>query len=267
MVAEVERPSGLTVRWLNVEGEAEEGEFEGGIGRTLFHELEILDGSIFTDLVDASQVFSSSPAQRAAAATSQVFGKPEKRPDKGEGTVPISCLTLPPPLLDLDGSVLRKPAEAVDFARFKAKDLRKLVEAMFRQQYEQRGVGLAAPQIGLSLRLAVIDNYGGEPLVLINPEILEKSEETELHSEGCLSVPGWRGPVSRSTELRLRNHTVSGQPVELTVDGYLARIVQHETDHLNGIIYVDHLSSVDELHRSDPRTLAEETLRAGDFSQ
>jgi peptide deformylase len=262
IAAEVERPSSISLRWRAVDGSWHEGSFEGLTARTLFHELELLDGQIFTDRVDNGKTVTSSAGQRAAAATSHVFGKPEKRAEKGDQPGLASCLTLPPSLLDVEASVLRRPAQPVDLAAFKRSELRKLIEAMFRQQYEQRGVGLAAPQIGLSLRLAVIDFAGGEPLVLINPERLEESEETESANEGCLSVPGWSGPVSRSTRIVIRNHTIAGKEYELSAEGYLARIIQHETDHLDGVLYADRVDADERLERNDHRAMAELALAA-----
>lgn len=259
LTGEVERPDRIELTWLNLRGEDRQAAFTGSAARTLSHELELLDGRIFTDLAQPRSVKLFGSAQRAAAATAHVLDKPAKLPEPADH-FRLSCLTLPPSLVGVESSVLRIPSRKVVPSKFKRHDLRHLVEAMFRVQYEQRGVGLAAPQVGLSLRLAVIDDGRGEPLVLLNPEQLEVSEELEEISEGCLSIPGWRAPVARATKIKLRNHTLAGTPYELTVDGHRARIVQHESDHLDGILYPQRTAGPEALVRDDAGALAEQAL-------
>ena len=127
------------------------------------------------------------------------------------------------------------------------KFLRALAHGLFREQYERGGVGLAAPQVGLGLRIAAIDDREHPPVLLRDPEILDRSDETEIGPEGCLSLPGWRGPVERHVAIKVRNHTVEGEPVELEFEGYQARIVQHEMDHLDGVLFTDRMAPDAEL--------------------
>jgi len=125
-----------------------------------------------------------------------------------------------------------------------SEDVRKLIGDMFETMYAEEGVGLAAPQVGISDRIIVVDPHidGEEPFALINPEILESSKETEKGEEGCLSIPGLRDLVERSTSVRVRGLSPDGEPRELAAEGLLARILQHEVDHLDGILFLDRLS-------------------------
>jgi peptide deformylase len=139
--------------------------------------------------------------------------------------------------------VLEKKAETIK--EFDTPELHKLIEDMFETMYASKGVGLAAPQIGISRRISVIDISGGEgppqKLVLINPEIV-RSEGKQVTEEGCLSVPGFREPVRRGAKVRVRAQNIKGEPFEVTGEELLARAFQHEIDHLNGRLYLSHLS-------------------------
>ena len=139
--------------------------------------------------------------------------------------------------------VLEKKAETVK--EFDTPELHKLVEDMFETMYASKGVGLAAPQIGISRRISVIDISGGEgppqKLVLINPEIV-RSEGKQVTEEGCLSVPGFREPVRRGAKVKVRAQNIKGEFFEVTGEELLARAFQHEIDHLNGRLYLSHLS-------------------------
>lgn len=130
-------------------------------------------------------------------------------------------------------------------ADFGTDELKQLVEDMFETMYAHKGVGLAAPQIGLSQRLTVIDTSAGEDpsarLVLINPEILEKQGK-QVGEEGCLSIPGFREDVARALQVRVRAQDVNGEFFEADGEELLARAIQHELDHLNGILFLSHLS-------------------------
>lgn len=130
-------------------------------------------------------------------------------------------------------------------ADFGTDELKQLVEDMFETMYAHKGVGLAAPQIGLSQRLTVIDTSAGEDpaarLVLINPEILEKQGK-QVGEEGCLSIPGFREDVARAMQVRVRAQDVNGEFFEADGEELLARAIQHELDHLNGILFLSHLS-------------------------
>jgi peptide deformylase len=119
--------------------------------------------------------------------------------------------------------------------------LREFVEELSKAMYVEDGVGLAAPQVGVSKRIFVYD--AGEGIrVVINPEFLWKSEETVQMEEGCLSVPGIYADLFRPSRVGLRYQDVEGNFHEEELSGYAARIVQHEADHLDGVLFVDHLS-------------------------
>jgi len=126
-------------------------------------------------------------------------------------------------------------------------ELKKLVEDMFESMYAARGVGLAAPQIGISKRLAVIDITFKEDLeaklVLINPEIIH-TEGKQKQNEGCLSIPEFREPVTRANKVTVRAQDVNGKWFEKTGEELLARALLHETDHLNGKLYISHISAL-----------------------
>jgi peptide deformylase len=126
-------------------------------------------------------------------------------------------------------------------------NLKKLVEDMFESMYAAHGVGLAAPQIGISKRLAVIDiTFKEEPdakLVLVNPEIIH-TEGKQSSNEGCLSIPDFREPVTRPNIVTVRAQDVTGKFYEKTGEELLARALLHETDHLNGKLYISHISAL-----------------------
>lgn len=145
-------------------------------------------------------------------------------------------------------AVLKKPSLPVDYERLKPR-LPALLESMWETMYEARGVGLAAPQIGLNLRLAVIDvRPEGKPqrLVLLNPELLAR-EGTVEEEEGCLSVPGLYAKLKRHARVRVRALDERGRPRELAGEGLLARAFQHEVDHLDGKLFIDRLPLAERL--------------------
>jgi peptide deformylase len=148
------------------------------------------------------------------------------------------------PIVKFGNPVLEKPAAPVTVFNG---DLKKLVEDMFESMYAAHGVGLAAPQIGISKRLAVIDvSFKEDPdakLVLANPEILH-TEGRVRQNEGCLSVPEFREPLTRARKVTLRAQDVNGRWYEKTGEELLARAFLHETDHLNGKLYLSHLSAL-----------------------
>lgn len=123
--------------------------------------------------------------------------------------------------------------------------LQKLIDDLFETMYDAPGVGLAANQCGVQLRLSVMDCSEGktEPMVLINPEILLTDERQEME-EGCLSVPDIRDTIQRFNRLRVRALDRHGKPFEMDCEGLAAQCVQHEIDHLDGKLYVDYLSSL-----------------------
>jgi peptide deformylase len=131
--------------------------------------------------------------------------------------------------------VLRERAlEVVTFDR----GLRKLAKRMIRIMHDAPGVGLAAPQVGVLQRLLVYD-VDEDPKVLVNPVLDEFSDETEESDEGCLSVPGVTMPVERPVGVRVRAFDADGEPLEFRVEGFSARVIQHEYDHLEGVLIVD----------------------------
>jgi peptide deformylase len=148
------------------------------------------------------------------------------------------------PIVKLGDPVLEKKAEPV--TEFDG-TLKKLVEDMFESMYAAKGVGLAAPQIGISKRLAVIDiTFKEDPeakLVLVNPEIIH-TEGRQTQSEGCLSIPEFREPVTRPFKVTVRAQDVEGKFYEKTGEELLARAFLHETDHLNGKLYIGHISAL-----------------------
>jgi peptide deformylase len=136
----------------------------------------------------------------------------------------------------------KKSATITDFG---TPELIALVDDMFESMYAAKGVGLAAPQIGIAKRIAVIDVTSGEDpeqkLVLINPEIIDK-QGAQTAEEGCLSIPTFREPVTRAQKVTIRAHKADGEVYEMTGEDLLARAFQHETDHLNGTLYISHIS-------------------------
>lgn len=122
-------------------------------------------------------------------------------------------------------------------------EIRAIVENMFETMYKEEGIGLAAPQVNIHQRIITIDLDSENPnrIVLINPEILESSGETGIE-EGCLSIPGFRGLVPRKEKVKVKALDRNGEEFILEADGLLAICIQHEIDHLNGVLFVDYLS-------------------------
>ena len=148
------------------------------------------------------------------------------------------------PIVKYGDPVLETPAKTVE--KFD-EELQKLVEDMFESMYAAQGVGLAAPQIGIGVRVAVIDVSNGKnaeaKLVLANPEITH-SEGAQREEEGCLSVPGLRGAVPRFVKIRYRGLDLFGKPIDRVAEGFHARVLQHECDHLDGILYPQRMSDL-----------------------
>ena len=141
--------------------------------------------------------------------------------------------------------VLEKRGE--DITEFDTPDLHQLIEDMFESMYAAKGVGLAAPQIGVGKRLAVIDITTGEDpaqkIVLINPQIV-KTEGSQKSEEGCLSLPTFREQVVRPLKVTVVAQDAKGKQFEMAGDDLLARAFLHETDHLNGKLYISHISAL-----------------------
>ena len=122
-------------------------------------------------------------------------------------------------------------------------ELRRLIDDMFATMHAARGIGLAAPQIGRTERIAVVDVEGGrQPIALVNPEIVSASSGTDKAEEGCLSIPDIFGDVERPASVVVRAMDRDGAPFEVTATGLLARCLQHEIDHLHGKLFIDYLS-------------------------
>jgi len=152
--------------------------------------------------------------------------------------------------------VLRKKARKVtDFGP----ELQTLIDDMVMTMREAPGVGLAAPQVDVPLRLIVIE-YGDDEdetvppklYVAVNPEIVKASSETEVGTEGCLSIPGYVGDVERALEVTVKYQNRRGQPAKLKAQGWLARIFQHEIDHLDGVLFIDRAQKVWKLEDEAP---------------
>jgi peptide deformylase len=148
------------------------------------------------------------------------------------------------PIVKFGDPVLEKPAAPV--TEFDD-ELKKLVEDMFESMYAAHGVGLAAPQIGISKRIAVIDvTFKEDPdakIVLVNPEIIH-TEGRLTSNEGCLSLPEFREKVTRPRSVTARAQDAKGKTIEVTGEDLLARALVHETDHLNGKLYISHISAL-----------------------
>src|SRR5246127_3501869 len=148
------------------------------------------------------------------------------------------------PIVKLGDPVLERPAETVTVFD---KQLKQLIDDMFESMYAAHGVGLAAPQIGVAKRIAVIDCSFKEDLnakmVIINPEIIKK-EGRQTHSEGCLSLPDFRENVTRAMNCTVRAQDADGKWFDADGEELLARAMQHETDHLNGKLFISHVSAL-----------------------
>ena len=147
------------------------------------------------------------------------------------------------PIITIPEPILRKRAKPVE--RVDA-ELRRLAGDMLATMYDAPGIGLAAPQIGVSRRLIVMDPAKDDtpktPMVMVNPEILERSETTRVHEEGCLSIPEFYEEVERPAQVRVAYLDLDGKQQELEAGGLLATCLQHEIDHLNGVLFIDYLS-------------------------
>ena len=150
------------------------------------------------------------------------------------------------PIKTLPEPVLRQKAKKVNSIDASIKNL---VADMQETLHADSGrLGLAAPQIGVSLRVAVIGLPDEEDLVMINPEIIKKKGERQV-SEGCLSLPGYMGELKRAETVTAKWRDLSGKEVRIKADGLLAQAIQHEIDHLNGQLYIDRMEDIDTLYK------------------
>ena len=170
------------------------------------------------------------------------------------------------PIIKYGNPVLETPCATVADAEFGTAELREFVASMFDTMYAAKGVGLAAPQVARSIRLTVIDTSAGEDperkLVLINPEIVS-AEGKQKGEEGCLSIPGFREEVVRAKKCVVQARDAEGAAFEVAGEDLLARAFQHEIDHLNGKLFLSHLSALKrDLIRRQIRKLA----KAGEWT-
>lgn len=148
------------------------------------------------------------------------------------------------PIITIPDPILRQKARPVKKV---SKRIRTLTQNMLETMYAADGVGLAAPQVGLAEKVIVID-VGKGPVVLINPKVISKSGQ-ERDMEGCLSIPGRKAYITRATKVKVIGLNLEGKKIELQGEGVLARAFQHEIEHLDGILFIDHLSEESEENR------------------
>ena len=161
------------------------------------------------------------------------------------------------PIRKYPDPVLREPARPVTVIDAK---IRKLAADMIETMEDASGVGLAAPQVGVGLRIAIVDfdPENGDPRVLINPVITKRGGRKELGDEGCLSFPGLRSRVKRSPRVVCEAQNLDGEVVEYQAEGLSARAVQHELDHLDGLLFVDKVGPSDKMTIRDELAEMEE---------
>lgn len=158
------------------------------------------------------------------------------------------------PIRTVPDPVLREKSKRI---RTVDKSIQKLIADMFETMYAAPGVGLAASQVGLPLRLMVIALPEQEEICLINPEVVKRKGE-RLVDEGCLSVPGYMGQIKRSETITVKGRDRQGKEVRIKADELLAQALEHEIDHINGVLYLDHLESMDDLRKVEPKPEGEE---------
>ncbi|MBN1366642.1 MAG: peptide deformylase [Dehalococcoidales bacterium] len=160
----------------------------------------------------------------------------------------LQILTVPDP-------VLRQKAKQVKVI---GPSVKKLIKNMCETLHDAPGVGLAAPQVGSSLRVIVISvPEEEEDIVLVNPEIV-KTKGERICQEGCLSVPGYIGEVIRAEKVTAKGKNAGGKEIRIRAEGLLAEALEHEIDHLNGVLYIDKLDSPDKLHKLQPSDMVDE---------
>lgn len=156
------------------------------------------------------------------------------------------------PIRTVPDPILRQKTKRI---RTIDKSIKKLIADMQETLHAQEGrVGLAAPQIGVSLRATVIGMPDEEDIILINPEIVRKKGERSV-TEGCLSIPGYIGQIMRATSVTAKGQDINGKEIRIKAEELLAQALEHEIDHLDGVLYVDHLENEDDLRRIEPEDL------------
>jgi peptide deformylase len=149
------------------------------------------------------------------------------------------------PICALPDSVLRRKAKRVP--RIDS-SIQRLIDDMVETMQEVKGVGLAAPQVGVSLRVVVLQMPGEEPFAIVNPQMVKRSGEQQA-VEGCLSVPGYVGEIKRSASVTVKGWDRHGKSIRIKATGLLAEALEHEIDHLDGLVYIDHVEDKKKLRR------------------
>ena len=149
-----------------------------------------------------------------------------------------------------EDSVLRQKAKRV--SRIDG-SVQRLIDDMVETMQQANGAGLAAPQVGVPLRVIVVQMPGEEPVAIINPEIVKRTGEQEV-TEGCLSVPGYYGDIKRSAGVVVKGKNRNGKAIRIRAEGLMAEALEHEIDHLDGRLYIDHVEATDKLHKVEPGT-------------
>lgn len=170
----------------------------------------------------------------------------------------LPVIATKPEWYDVVPSFLQEPCDIVDLGNPRvAAILSDVIFEMFRTMYATVGVGLAAPQVGIRWQLSVIDtkdpkHYGKGCIILINPEIVDTYEsEKVVGGESCLSIPFYNGNIPRHKKIKVKNSTLLGETEFIEAEGFLARVIQHEMDHLKGVLYLQRLRSADDLKIED----------------
>ena len=152
------------------------------------------------------------------------------------------------PIRTFPDPVLRQKAKRV---RTIDKSIHKLIDNMLETMHAASGAGLAAPQVGVPLRVAVIGMPEQEAIVLVNPQVVRRNGE-RLVNEGCLSLPGYTGQIKRAASVTIKGRDRNGKEIRIKADELLAQALEHEIDHLNGVLYIDRLESMDDLRKLEP---------------
>ena len=162
----------------------------------------------------------------------------------------------------MDNPLLRRKSKRV---RQIDGSVQRLIDDMIETMRSAPGVGLAAPQVGVLLRVIIVQEPEQEVIALINPEIIKRSGE-QLAEEGCLSLPGYRAMIKRAVNVTVKGRDREGRERRLKADELLAQALQHEIDHLNGVLYIDYLESLDQLYKVEPKEkVAAEAASKGQF--
>tara|TARA_Y100001968_G_C19427596_1_gene755233 strand:+ start:154 stop:777 length:624 start_codon:yes stop_codon:yes gene_type:complete len=181
------------------------------------------------------------------------FAQLARKAENNKASIAVSKEPLAEPPLEihtLGNPALRQTGRHISKVNGNIRDLAK---DMLRSMYSAKGIGLAAPQVGIEKQILVIDldieNSSNPPLVIINPEIISSSASLEAYEEGCLSIPGVYLDVIRPSSIKVSFRDEMGRPKKMNADGLMARCIQHEIDHLNGVLFVDRVSDKENLKR------------------